>query len=144
MAFFKSENINNKMMNITRESLNPFSPKVTFGLYSGYSDKLLSKQEIIKSIQNYQNILIKSKRIYLSASVSDTTIVMSNQNEPHLIFNFINYPKFPLVSDVLKCKIEILIKYLMKEFNQNRVVVEYFDETVMLEYSEEIDPKILK
>ena len=30
----------------------------------------------------------------------------------------------------------------MDIFNQNRVVIEYHDETVMLEYSGEIDPKI--
>ena len=30
----------------------------------------------------------------------------------------------------------------MDMFNQNRAVIKYDDETVMLEYSEEIDPKI--
>jgi hypothetical protein len=30
----------------------------------------------------------------------------------------------------------------MKEFSQNRVVIEYMDETVMFEDTDEIDPRI--
>lgn len=43
---------------------------------------------------------------------------------------------------LLKETIEELTKALMKEFDQNRVVIEFLDETVMFEVSEEIDPRI--
>ena len=45
---------------------------------------------------------------------------------------------------VLKIEIETMTKYLMNEFEQNRIVIEYFDETVMFENSEKIDPRIKK
>lgn len=43
---------------------------------------------------------------------------------------------------MLKIEIENLTKYLMTEFEQNRVVIEYLDETIMLANSELIDPRI--
>ena len=129
-------------MNITKQTLKPFSAKVTFGLELGYTEKLIDKTKIIKYIQNIQNELINKKKIFLSVSISDTNIVMSGQIEPHIILSFINYPKFPLKVEVLKNEIENLTKQLMKKFKQNRIIIEYLDETVMLEQSEEIDKRI--
>lgn len=129
-------------MNLKKVSIKPFSAKVTLGLEIGYTKKLIEKSEIIKSLQNYQNQLIKQKKIILSVSLSVCDIILSGQVEPHLKLNFINYPKFPLEEEVLKIEIENLTKYLMKEFEQNRVVIEYLDETIMLENSELIDPRI--
>ena len=123
-------------------SVKPFSAKLTLGLELGYTKKLIEKSEIIKSIQKYQNQLIKDKNLVLSVSISECEIVLSGQIEPHLKINFINYPKFPLEEKKLKIEIEELTKYLMKKFEQNRVVIQYLDETVMLENSELIDPRI--
>jgi hypothetical protein len=67
---------------------------------------------------------------------------MSGQREAHLVLHFINYPKFPLGEQKLKKEIEALVMFLMNEFDQNRVVVEYHNETVMLDLSTEIDPRI--
>ncbi len=69
---------------------------------------------------------------------------MSGQIEPHLKIKFINYPKFELDPIVLKHEIEELSKQLMLNFKQNRVVIEYLDETIMLENYAEVDPRILK
>jgi hypothetical protein len=43
---------------------------------------------------------------------------------------------------VLKFEIEELSRQLMMTFKQNRVVIEYLDELVMLEKSEDHDPRI--
>ena len=129
-------------MDISRKSLKPFKAIANFGLLRVYSEELLSKDHIIKEIQAYQIQLIKEKKIFLSVSISESLVVLSNQNEPHINLNFINYPRFPLDPLILKLVIESLVKKLMDIFNQNRVVIEYHDETVMLEYSEEVDPKI--
>lgn len=129
-------------MNLKKAYIKPFSAKVTLGLEIGYTKKLIKKSEIIKSLQNYQNELIKEKDIILSVSLSICDIILSGQIEPHLKLNFINYPKFPLEEKVLKSEIENLTKYLMTNFEQNRVVIEYLDETVMLENSELIAPRI--
>lgn len=129
-------------MNITRKSIEPFKAIVSFGLNKGYTDELVSKDAIIREINNYQKRLADEKGIYLSISISETIITLIGQKEPHLVFNFINYPRFPLNVQVLKQNIERLIEHLMSRFQQNRVVIEYLDETVMLEFSNEVDPKI--
>jgi hypothetical protein len=67
---------------------------------------------------------------------------MSGQIEPHIILNFINYPKFPVKIEILKKEVEELTKQLMIEFKQNRTIIEYLDETLMLEQTEDIDPRI--
>lgn len=134
--------INSKKLNLKKVSIKPFSAKVTLGLEIGYTKKLIEKSEVIKSIQEYQDQLIKDKNLILSVSLSVCDIILSGQIEPHLNLNFINYPKFPLQEKTLKNEIENLTKYLMNEFEQNRVVIEYLDETIMFENSELIDPRI--
>ena len=125
-----------------RKSIPPFYGILTIGLEIGYEKVKLDETEIITFIQAYQDELIKNKQIYLSASISNCTIVLSGQVEPHLKISFINYPKFELPLAVLKFEIEELSKQLLLAFKQNRVVIEYLDEVIMLENSEEIDPRI--
>ena len=127
---------------MNRKSVKTFSAKVTIGLEKAYEKEKIEKNSVIEFIQKIQNELIKNKSIYLSVSVSECEIVMSGQIEPHLVLNFINYPKFPLEEDVLKMEIEELTKKLASHFKQNRVVIEYLDETVMFEQNDNIDPRI--
>lgn len=93
-------------MSVIRKSVPSFSAKVTLGLEKGYSGEAIDEQEIIRYIQELQDKQIREKEFYLSVSVSKSNIVLSGQNEPHLILEFINYPKFPLDADVLKKEIE--------------------------------------
>lgn len=130
-------------MEISRKSIKPFNTRVSFGLYRHYSGELLLKDDVIEEIQAYQAKLINEREIYLSVSISDALIVLNNQKEPHLILNFINYPRFPLNHSELKQEIENLVKHLMAMFSQNRVVIEFPDETVMFEKSKDIDPRII-
>ncbi|MAZ36714.1 MAG: hypothetical protein CL842_04610 [Crocinitomicaceae bacterium] len=129
-------------MKISKKSIKSFSAKVTIGLELGYTRELIEKTKIIKHIQKIQNELIENKDIFLSVSISECNIVMSGQIEPHLVLSFINYPKFPLEIQFLKNEIEELTRALMNEFEQNRTIIEYFDETVMLEKEKQIDPRI--
>ena len=125
-----------------RKSIPPFYGVLTIGLEIGYEKVKIDETEIITFIQAYQDELIKNKQIYMSASISNCTIVLSGQVEPHLKISFINYPKFELPLAVLKFEIEELSKQLLLAFKQNRVVIEYLDELVMLENSQEHDPRI--
>ncbi|TDT44970.1 hypothetical protein CLV90_2049 [Maribacter spongiicola] len=128
---------------MNRVSVKPFKAIITIGLQVGYTDKLISKAEIVGAIQSYQNSLIKDKSIYLSVALSECDIVLSGQLEPHLQLSIINYPKFPNHISILKKEVENLTTFLMDKYNQNRVVIEYLnDETVMLEKSKEIDLRI--
>jgi hypothetical protein len=125
-----------------RKSIPPFYGVLTIGLEIGYEKVEIDKTEIITFIQAYQDELIKNKQIYLSASIANCTIVLSGQVEPHLTISFINYPKFELPPAVLKFEIEELSNQLLLAFKQNRVVIEYLEEVIMLENSDEIDPRI--
>jgi len=131
-------------LNFKKTAIEPFSAKVTFGLELGYTKNLIDKSKIIEYLQSYQNRLIEEKNLILSVSLSECKIVLSGQIEPHLQLNFINYPKFPIKENILKIEIENLTKSLMTKFEQNRVVIEYLNETIMFEHSELIDPRIRK
>ncbi len=138
--YYKHTKLINK--NMKKISTKPFSATINIGLENGYEKTPIDKSEIIKHIQTYQDILIKEKGLYLSCSISHCDIVLSGQIEPHLKIGFIDYPKFHIKHDVLKREIENLTKGLMSAFNQNRVVIEFDDETVMFEESIEVDDRI--
>ena len=130
-------------MKIKETKIKTFQASIYIGLEYGYTQKQIDENLVIESLSELQKKLSKEKDIYLSASVSKTVIVLNNQKEPHLKINFINYPKFPLDENIFKDEVLIIGKELMKQFEQNRILIIYTDETVMLEQSEEIDPRIL-
>tara|TARA_R110002049_G_scaffold308133_1_gene511027 strand:- start:337 stop:555 length:219 start_codon:yes stop_codon:yes gene_type:complete len=72
---------------MNRVSIESFNAKNTIGLQIGYNDKMISKTEIIDTIQEYQNQLIKEKGVYLSIALSTCLIVLSGQVEPHLEYS---------------------------------------------------------
>jgi len=112
------------------------------GLERGYSRELISKSDVISWLQGWQARLLKKKKVGLSVCISECDIVFSGQVEPHLKMNMINYPRFPMREEDLKDAIELIVRDLMEAFNQNRIVIEYLDETIMLENSPDIDPRI--
>lgn len=112
------------------------------GLESGYTQKSIQVVDYIQAIQTYQHNLIESKRIYLSVSVSETRIVLDGQNEPHVRLEFLNYPRFPLAKELFKSEVIALVEHLMEIFQQNRTVIVFTDETIMLQGSNEVDPRI--
>ena len=116
---------------------------INLGLFTNYSDLLISKADVYTTIQAYQKELKKTTGILLSVSIVECDIVMGGQIEPHLKLNFINYPLSPLDEKTFQNCIEDLAKVLMSTFDQNRVVIEYPKKTIMLEKSDEIDPRIL-
>ena len=119
-----------------------FNATITIGLNKGYSNKLYTKESFVEAIQSYQKRLITENNIYLSACVLDCLITLNNQLEPHLKIEFINYPKFPLDRTIFKKHINSLGEFLMKKFEQNRIVIIYSDETLMFEVEDKIDYRI--
>lgn len=130
-------------MKIKETKIKTFQAGIFIGLEYGYTQKQIDENLVIESLSELQKQLSAEKNIFLSASISKTVIVLNNQKEPHLKINFINYPKFPLDENIFKDEVLIIGKELMKQFEQNRILIIYTDETVMLEKSEEIDPRIL-
>lgn len=130
-------------MEINETKIKTFQASIFIGLEYGYTQKQIDENLVIESLSELQKQLSAEKNIFLSASVSKTNIVLNDQNEQHLKIDFINYPKFPLSEEIFKDEVLHFGKELMKQFEQNRILIIYTDETVMLEKSEEIDPRIL-
>lgn len=124
------------------KSIKTFTAVIVLGLEIGYSKKHYSKEYLIKELQKYQKQRIDEAGIYLSASISECNIVLYGQVEKHLKLKFINYPKFPLEVEVFKKEIIKLGSHLLNKMQQNRTVIVFPDETIMLEIDEAIDPRI--
>ena len=131
-------------MNINRIKEKSFSGRINLGTQIGYSNEIISENELISFIQEYQDNLIRDKNLYLSVSLSASKVILSGQIEPHFQLSFINYPRFPQGGEVLKREIETLAKALLKKFFQNRIVVEFAQETIMFEVTGGVDPRIKK
>lgn len=127
-------------MNI--EKTKTFQATINIGLEVGYTNNIYDKEQLIKEMQIYQEQKINNDNVYLSASVSECNIVLNGQNEKHLKLEFINYPKFVLAIEEFKAEVFSLAKHLLMKMKQNRTVVIFTDETIMLEINKEIDPKI--
>ncbi|MEJ1959939.1 MAG: hypothetical protein WDM70_11390 [Nitrosomonadales bacterium] len=127
---------------------NTYKATFSIGLQVGYSNDTIEEYDVIKFLQQLQNILIAERHIYMSANYYTSNIVLGGQIEPHLTLKFINYPQAPLHEDeeaaehIFKDVIENIVRRLMDEFNQNRVVIQFHDSNVMLENSYDIDPRI--
>lgn len=122
--------------------LETYTAKLNIGLQKNYDNTYYAKSDYIQFLQEYQTKLIIEKGIHLSAAVQEFELVYGNLVENHLVLNFINYPKFPLEINIFKKNINLLCKKMMERFNQNRIMIEYPDETIVFEIDPKIDPKI--
>lgn len=129
-------------MKIRETSIKTFQASIFIGLENGYTQKRIFEDEVFETIKKFQLVNSEERNIFLSASISDCNIVLNNQNEPHLKIDFINYPKFPLEESVIKENVISLSKELLITHHQNRMVIIFPDETIMLEQSDDIDPRI--
>lgn len=119
-----------------------FTASVTIGLFRGYSKKSISQPEFKKALLKAQQTIKADYKIELSVKLTPCEILFLGQEEPSMELQFIQYPKFPHEESALKKAIVALIKQMMTELEQNRVVIVFSDETIMLEQSEAIDPNI--
>lgn len=106
-----------------------YTATITIGSQIGYTTESYSKETLIQHLQEFQKKQIKERNIYLSAYISEGTIVMNGQIEPHFKLDCINYPKFPLDEITFKREIKFLTTFLMNELEQNRIVLVYHNET---------------
>lgn len=119
-----------------------FTANVTLGLLRQYSNQKISLSEFKTALLRAQEHTKVTLNVALSAKINPCEIIFLGQEEPSIEVNFIQYPKFPQEENTLKKAIIQLTKLLMRELDQNRVVIVFSDETIMLEQSESIDPKI--
>lgn len=121
---------------------NTFKAEITIGLNKGYTDNKWTLKELKTKLTVVQEKLKLKTGTLLSAKVTPCDIVFLGQDEKSATISFINYPKFPL--DYISFKEGVLFvgQELMNLLEQNRIVVVFRDETVMLENANEVDPRI--
>lgn len=119
-----------------------FTAQITIGLFRGYSKKMISELEFKEALLKGQEHIKVHYKMELSAKLSPCEILFLGQEEPSMELEFIQYPKFIQEEYILKKAIIKLIEMMMYELEQNRVVVIFADETIMLEQTEKIDPRI--
>ena len=126
----------------TNKSCKTFSAQVTIGLNKNYTTEIIPinrfKEELIKT----QKSILEKYKVELSTKIRQCEIIFLGQEEPSIELEFIQYPKFPQEEKVLKKAISELTKIMMIALEQNRVVMVFSDETIMLEQCEAIDPNI--
>jgi hypothetical protein len=119
-----------------------FTAIATIGLIRGYSKQSISLAEFKSALLEAQQEIHEHFNISLSVKVTQCEILFLGQEEPSIKLQFIQYPKFPQEESVLQKAIVELIELIMIELDQNRVVIIFNDETIMLEQSDTIDPNI--
>ena len=119
-----------------------FTAKLTIGLVRGYSKNRIPVTEFKIALLKAQVRIKAQYKIELSAKAKRCEILFLGQSEPSVELQFIQYPKFPQEESSLKRAIIALTELIMINLEQNRVVIVFTDETLMVEQSDAIDPKI--
>lgn len=120
-----------------------WTASITIGLRKGYTDESLKLSLVKHWLREIQEIQIQRHELYLSANVYLSDIVLSGQDEPHVNLSFINYPKFPANESDLRNGVFEIAEYLMERMQQNRIVLTFDKDVVMLEKDSRIDQKII-
>lgn len=119
-----------------------FTAQATFGLQKKYSNTIITARELKKSLLKVQAEMKQEFDLVLSTKVTFCEIVCLGQEEPSITMEWIQYPKFLIEEDQLQRGIIVMVEKLMDALEQNRVVIIFPRETLMLEKSAEIDPQI--
>lgn len=119
-----------------------FIGSASIGLVRGYSKISISISEFKAALLKAQKQIYEQYEIGLSVKLTHSEILFLGQEEPSIDVQIIQYPKFPQTEETLKIVFIALIQMMMLELEQNRVVIVFTDETIMLEQSEAIDPTI--
>ena len=119
-----------------------FTAQVTIGLLKGYSNDIIPLKTLKEELVKAQKVVNLDYNVQLSTKIKLCEIVFLGQEEPSVELEFIQYPKFLQQEKELKKAIISLAEILMVKLEQNRVVIVFKEDTIMLEQSDAIDPKI--
>lgn len=114
-------------------SCKSFRAQVTIGLNIGYTTDIISIETVKHELTAAQQAVKKEFNVVLSTKIRTCEIVFLGQEEPSVELEFIQNPKFIQEDTLLKKAILRLTELMMMALQQNRVVIVFNDETVMLE-----------
>ncbi|WP_295333017.1 hypothetical protein [Flavobacterium sp.] len=127
---------------MNRISSKTFTAVATLGLLKGYTSQPISLSNFKKELQIGQKAVLDTTGVALITKVTPCEIVFLGQEEPSVTLEWIQYPKFSTDEVLLKKAIIHLVELLMAALEQNRTVIVFADETICLEKSGAIDPRI--
>lgn len=119
-----------------------FIATAVIGLQRGYSNELIDIETFKHVLLAAQKSVFEHYNVSLSVKLTACDILFLGQQEPSLTLSIIQYPKFPQPETILKEAFTKLITKLMIDLEQNRIVIQFPDETIMLEQTDAIDHKI--
>ena len=123
-------------------SCKTFTAQVTIGMTKGYSKEKIMMNVFKDELLNGQRVIKEKYNVLLSVKIRQCEIVFLGQEELSVELEFIQYPKFLQEEKELKKAIISLTEILMLKLEQNRVVIVFKDDTIMLEQNENINPDI--
>ena len=123
-------------------SCKTFTAQVTIGMTKGYSKEKIMMNVFKDELLNGQRVIKEKYKVLLSVKNRKCEIVFLGQEELSVELEFIQYPKFLQEEKELKKAIISLTEILMLKLEQNRVVIVFKDDTIMLEQNENINPDI--
>lgn len=97
------------------------------GLRIGYTDAIFPIEKIYEVCQDYVDA------IGWCVTITPTTYIYRDGNEPGAIIGIINYPRFPAFESSLRAKTIGLAKVLLAELEQFRLTIIFPEETILLE-----------
>ena len=127
-----------------KTTINTWQASFTIGLFRGYDKTdVITEDEFKKALAMGQKEIFRKYKLLLSTKITRCSIFADGQDEESLELQFINYPKFSADEKELKKAITVLADLMMKLLLQNRTVIIFPDDTIMLEADREaLDPGI--
>ena len=113
-----------------------YEVKLHIGSIRGYNGNGFTKGELVRKIGEFQT---ERQHAAISVRVTPTMFVFREYAEEGWEVVGINYARFPKEKKNIKRFMRDLAKYLLKEFEQNRITVTEPNQSVMFEsdYAEE-------
>lgn len=125
-----------------KKTVKTFRASITLGLQKGYTSEIISWEALKLCITTAQREVYEKKNVVISAKVSRCEIICLGQEEPSATIEFIQYPKFLYEVNTLKNAIIVFAERMQQLLEQNRIVLVFDAETIMLEETNSVDPKI--
>jgi len=109
------------------KSVKTITARIYLGLREGYTDTVHSLDDVKSFLQDYVN------RIGLCVTITPTTFIYKDGGEDGAVIGLINYPRFPTIKRKLEKTAEEIAQLCKDKFRQNRISIEYQNQTIMLE-----------
>ena len=124
---------------IQQKTIGTYQATIHFGLRKMPSEALISIDDVIAHIQQYQKEREKNSIYQTELNIQLSNMISADQDSPNLMIQFFNHPELNMMNNDIKAEAIGLAKNLMIEFNQARSIIICTDETIFLEEHIKID-----